>query len=140
MSLGDADAKFPGQLDKNNNIPPSPSRENPGAVFPKSDPQGAPPESIPGTGGEEEPSVQNTLSNPYVLEDALEKLDRALANAVSTITSEEGSLGVSGEAETLTRKFNGWREELRELVKGRKKVAQPSATAGPTKGGGMFTD
>ncbi|GJE92946.1 hypothetical protein PsYK624_091050 [Phanerochaete sordida] len=49
MSMGDADAKFPNQ--SSGAIPPSPSRENPGAVYPKSDPKAAPSESVPGTGG-----------------------------------------------------------------------------------------
>ncbi|KZT59484.1 hypothetical protein CALCODRAFT_516089 [Calocera cornea HHB12733] len=40
MSLGDADAKFPGQSGEG--LPPAKTRENPGQVYPKSDPQSAP--------------------------------------------------------------------------------------------------
>ncbi|TFY76161.1 hypothetical protein EWM64_g7850 [Hericium alpestre] len=47
MTLGDSDAAFPGQ--HSDAIPPSPSRENPGQVYPKSDPTAAPPDSVPGS-------------------------------------------------------------------------------------------
>ncbi|KZP01576.1 hypothetical protein CALVIDRAFT_559387 [Calocera viscosa TUFC12733] len=40
MSLGDADAKFPGQ--GGDGLPPPKTAENPGQVYPKSDPQAAP--------------------------------------------------------------------------------------------------
>ncbi|EJU03666.1 hypothetical protein DACRYDRAFT_105828 [Dacryopinax primogenitus] len=40
MSLGEADAKFPGQ--GGNGLPPPKTAENPGQVYPKSDPQIAP--------------------------------------------------------------------------------------------------
>ncbi|KAL1938919.1 hypothetical protein VTO73DRAFT_11072 [Trametes versicolor] len=46
--MGDADAKFPGQHGAG--LPPSPSRENPGQVFPQSDPKAASTDSVPGTG------------------------------------------------------------------------------------------
>ncbi|TFY81390.1 hypothetical protein EWM64_g2625 [Hericium alpestre] len=41
-----ADAKFPGST--SDALPPSPTPENPGAVYPKTDPTPAPPDSIPG--------------------------------------------------------------------------------------------
>ncbi|KAA1466880.1 hypothetical protein DENSPDRAFT_831787, partial [Dentipellis sp. KUC8613] len=45
-SLGEADAKFPGS--QSTALPPSPSAENPGQVYPKSDPKPAPPDTVPG--------------------------------------------------------------------------------------------
>ncbi|EIN05266.1 hypothetical protein PUNSTDRAFT_137951 [Punctularia strigosozonata HHB-11173 SS5] len=48
-----ADAKFPeNQLgSEHGKAPETPSKENPGNVYPKSDPEPAPAHSIPGTGG-----------------------------------------------------------------------------------------
>ncbi|KAI0759042.1 hypothetical protein C8Q74DRAFT_1301705 [Fomes fomentarius] len=62
MSLGEANAKFPGQHAAG--LPPSPSRENPGQVFPHSDPKAAPRGSVPGTGEEREPYTTEALGNP----------------------------------------------------------------------------
>ncbi|KAI0030447.1 hypothetical protein K488DRAFT_87750 [Vararia minispora EC-137] len=45
-TLGESDAKFPKTT--TDGLPPSPSRENPGAVFPKTDPSTAPRITSPG--------------------------------------------------------------------------------------------
>ncbi|KAH9943755.1 hypothetical protein B0H21DRAFT_477609 [Amylocystis lapponica] len=138
MSLGGADAKFPGQ--GGTAIPPSPSRENPGQVYPKSDPKAAPSETVPGTGGEHEPRPMNTLGNPYVLNGALEALDRSLGDLISTIQREETSVGSSNDSEALLRKFELWRQEVMDLRAGRTSVDK-KAGAGPTsQGGGLFSD
>ncbi|KAH9837921.1 uncharacterized protein C8Q71DRAFT_569091 [Rhodofomes roseus] len=141
MSLGDADAKFPGQsLEKN--IPPSPSRENPGQVYPKSDPHAAPHESVPGTGGAHNPAVGQTLSNPFVLDDAFDGLDHALAKAITAIESDTDASGGSAESETLLSKFRGWQNELvglrRKGARGGREVQ--GGQQGHASQGGMFTD
>jgi len=135
--MGDADAKFPGQ--RSPAIPPSPTRENPGQVYPKSDPTAAPSESVPGTGGEHNPTVNLALGNPFALQSAFANLDKSLDSVISTIESEESSVGASEEVETLLNKFKGWRSELMSLRSGHKKVVDGTGEGSPAKGG-MFTD
>ncbi|KAI0060094.1 hypothetical protein BV25DRAFT_1993122 [Artomyces pyxidatus] len=47
-TMGEADAKFPHQSGEG--LPPAPTKENPGQVYPKSDPSPAPRASVPGSG------------------------------------------------------------------------------------------
>jgi len=137
MSMGEADAKFPGQSSPA--IAPSPTRENPGQVYPKSDPKAAPTESVPGTGGEHNPTAKNVLGNPYAFQGALRKLDSSLTDVISTIESEESSVGASEEVETLVAKFKGWREELGSLLSARSRVVNGAEDSSPANGG-MFAD
>ncbi|KAI0632935.1 hypothetical protein C8Q77DRAFT_1073890 [Trametes polyzona] len=136
MSMGDVDSKFPGQ--RSNGLPPSPSRENPGQVFPQSDPK----ESVPGTGGEREPRGDELLGNPYVLEDAFAKLDGALSEIISKIQSESRSVGAAAGEDALLEKFEGWRSELAQLRSGRRAHASGSAESSVVnqQEGGLFTD
>ncbi|OCH90844.1 hypothetical protein OBBRIDRAFT_776184 [Obba rivulosa] len=144
MSLGDADAKFSSNeqyISKQTpDIPPSPSRENPGQVYPKSDPRAAPHESIPGTGGEHEPGLNNAMGNPYALESIFDDLDHSLTNVIAALQHEESSVGASTDEDVLLQKFKGWREELLKIRTGTKKH-WPTQNASPTQeGGGLFTD
>ncbi|KAH9921112.1 uncharacterized protein B0H18DRAFT_880467, partial [Fomitopsis serialis] len=135
------DAKFPGQSFEKN-IPPSPSRENPGQVYPKSDPRAAPHESVPGTGGAHNPPVGQTLSNPFVLDDALDGLDHSLARAISTIENDADASGTSAESETLLSKFRGWQSDLVALRRKGARVGREvqGGQQGHTNQGGMFAD
>ncbi|KAH9893994.1 hypothetical protein C8Q73DRAFT_498325 [Cubamyces lactineus] len=141
MSMGDADAKFPGQ--RSPGIPPSPSRENPGQVYPQSDPRPAPPQSIPGTGGEQQPHPDEVLGNPFVLDDAFSRLDAALTNVISKIQNEERSVGAASHQDALLQKFKSWRDELTQIRSGRKRVGghgtDPDAAAQQSEGG-LFVD
>ncbi|KAJ2991988.1 hypothetical protein NUW54_g8049 [Trametes sanguinea] len=141
MSMGDSDSKFPGQ--RNFAIPPSPSRENPGQVYPQSDPQPAPPESVPGTGGERNPRSDDILGNPYVLEDAFSKLDSALTEVISSIQGETRSVGAAASENALLAKFTRWRDELTDIRKGRKNLGSAGNSPGNAateQQGGLFTD
>jgi len=143
MSLGESDAKFPGQ--EGDAIPPSPTRENPAAVYPKSSPHPAGAQAVPGSGGA--PSNPRTLfSNPFAFDAALAKLHRAFDDVIGEIGDEARS-GLSGEELSLSQKFKGWRSELDAI---RKRAAgqgvdsgsraQRDADVGVTQEGGMFTD
>ncbi|KAI0354320.1 hypothetical protein OH77DRAFT_1521927 [Trametes cingulata] len=141
MSMGDVDAKFPGQ--RSDAIPPSPSRENPGQVYPQSDPQAAPPESVPGTGGGREPRPSEVLGNPYVLDSAFSKLDEALTEIISKIQNEERSVGAAANEDALLQKFKGWRDELTQIRSGRKSLRgneKNADAAAKQDEGGLFAD
>ncbi|KAI0651214.1 hypothetical protein C8Q79DRAFT_1004517 [Trametes meyenii] len=153
MSMGDApsmmvvlavDAKFPGQR---TGIPPSPTRENPGQVFPQSDPKGesAPAESVPGTGGGRSPPAEEALGNPYVLEDAFSKLDGALTEVISKIRREERSVGAATNGDELLRKFEDWQSQLTQLRGGGRSWRSTAERATDTAAGdqqesGLFVD
>lgn len=124
-----ADAKFPHQ--SNSGQPPSPSRENPGAVYPKSSPTAAKPQEIPGSGGAtSEP--RSVFSNPFEFQDELSQLGAALDRVIAAIDSE-GKISV-GQGQTgntidgniqphtakshlqLRNKFQQWKTEVAEMV------------------------
>ncbi|CAL1698129.1 unnamed protein product [Somion occarium] len=134
MSLGDADAKFPGNTDSA--IPPSPSRENPGQVYPKSDPQAAPVESVPGTGGEHEPG--SFFGNPYAFDSVFGKLEHALNETISAVENEGQSVGASSNENAMLQKLRGWRTELDILRSGKQGFGR--VHRGTPQEGGMFTD
>ncbi|EMD35122.1 hypothetical protein CERSUDRAFT_54332 [Gelatoporia subvermispora B] len=122
-------------------IPPSPSRENPGQVYPRSDPQAAPSESVPGTGGEHEAGFMQSMSNPFALESILGDLDHSLSKVVATLQREEASAGASTDEDALLRKFKGWQQELLQIRTGVKKHATSrDVGSGPQEGGGLFND
>ncbi|RPD77160.1 hypothetical protein L226DRAFT_533155 [Lentinus tigrinus ALCF2SS1-7] len=141
MSMGDADAKFPGQ--HGSGLPPSPSRENPGQVYPQSDPKAAPAETIPGTGGERQPATSGVLGNPYVLEESFSRLDHALTDVISKFQREERSVGAAPNEDALLRKFSNWRDELTQIRHGQRGVAGRESNADAARKqeeGGLFTD
>ncbi|KAI6002261.1 hypothetical protein F5J12DRAFT_842016 [Pisolithus orientalis] len=133
--LGEADAKFPGQ--EGGGLPPSPSAVNPGQVYPKSSLHAAPAGSIPGSGNE--PGTSCIIGNPYLFEDALQKLENSLDNLIQIIGSEQKATGYSEEATSLLEKFEGWREELRAVHADRLPGSYPER---PQSGasGGLFVD
>ncbi|KAH7911261.1 hypothetical protein BJ138DRAFT_1085944 [Hygrophoropsis aurantiaca] len=126
------DAKFPGQ--SGDGIPPSPSRENPGQVYPKSDPQAAP---SPVPGGNGSPSL---LGNPYLLEEPLHKLEVALGNVIDILERERKVAGGSSGEANLVQKMKNWRNEVSTIraTKGRDYTFGHSGTS--AEAGGMFAD
>lgn len=123
-------------------------------MFPKSDPKGthdlsvvdiyrlivcnlaAPAESVPGTGGEREPT--SVMGNPYALKGALSKLDQALSEAISSLEGEESSVGSSANENALVQKFKSWQAELLHLSRGQG-GSGGQATGNPQEGP-LFTD
>ncbi|PSS37263.1 hypothetical protein PHLCEN_2v901 [Hermanssonia centrifuga] len=136
LSSHEADAKFPNQ--STDAIPPSPSRENPGQVYPRSDPKAAPAESVPGTGGEAQPS--SVMGNPFALKSAFSKLDSALNEIISTIEGEGESVGSSSDAQAMVQKFEAWRMELNTMRSGSVHTIKGSQDTGTPQEGGMFAD
>ncbi|GLB44210.1 hypothetical protein LshimejAT787_1601400 [Lyophyllum shimeji] len=109
MSLGEADGKFP-TANQYTGLPPSPTRENPGQVFPKSDPQPAP-ISPPPTGPEQ------YIGNPFLMNGALRKVDHAFGEVIAILESEENSHSGAHEESPLLQRFRRWREEL-DILRG----------------------
>ncbi|KAI0830222.1 hypothetical protein BC628DRAFT_1313846, partial [Trametes gibbosa] len=131
------DSKFPGQ--RVAGLPPSPCRENPGQVFPQSDPEAATAESVPGTGG------GDVLGNPYVLDDAFARLDGALSDVIEKIRGEVRCVGGSAGEDALLRKFGAWRGELTQIrsgaqAKGARGGGENGGGVGDQQEGGLFTD
>ncbi|KAJ3574863.1 hypothetical protein NP233_g1489 [Leucocoprinus birnbaumii] len=133
MSMGDADAKFPGQ---HTGIPPSPTRENPAQVYPKSDPNPAP--RMPRSGDDDR--IQTVVGNPFLLQSALERIDEELSKVLVILQDEEKSQGGSRKEESLIAKFKGWREELGGMMRGEPSHAAPPPHVATAGGGGMFID
>jgi len=141
MSLGDSDAKFPGQ--QGLAIPPSPSRENPGQVYPKSDPTSTPLNTAPGTGAPNEKSPERFLGNPYLQKDVFGKVAQSLREAIQTIEREQSKMGGSPEGVVLVEKLEGWSKELRVIMAGGHASARsdvPPANGVSAEEGGMFRD
>ncbi|KAG2130377.1 hypothetical protein DEU56DRAFT_740707 [Suillus clintonianus] len=132
-----ADNKLPAQ--KVESIPPSPSIENPGQVYPKSDPIAAPAGSVPGTGSAQDPSF--IIGNPYCLERALEKLDGSIGEVINIIDEEMSSQGASSREVQMKEKLKGWRDDIANLRAGGGKGLQSSIISGAAaEEGGLFVD
>ncbi|KDQ23915.1 hypothetical protein PLEOSDRAFT_1108386 [Pleurotus ostreatus PC15] len=134
MSLGEADAKFPDSA--TNGLPPSPTRENPGQVFPKSDPSPAPPAREPTVGNDQ------FTGNPFLIRSALQKLDQAIGEVVDMLENEGQAVGGSAEEDTFVHKLKSWKMEL-EKLRGNHRSGeshQEAVSAPPETEGGMFTD
>ncbi|KAJ3998405.1 hypothetical protein F5050DRAFT_1225742 [Lentinula boryana] len=143
MSLGEADAKFPTPTHSGSpDFPPSPTAENPGQVYPKSDPHPAPSGSIPGTAPQNSSHVY--IGNPFLMREAFSKVDHALGNVIEILESEETSVGGSEDENNLLTKFRQWREELDEIRAGQgtpgSSKSRSSSRVAPEREGGMFTD
>ncbi|KAE9403408.1 hypothetical protein BT96DRAFT_990270 [Gymnopus androsaceus JB14] len=125
MSLGEAEAKFPTSVGSPD-IPPSPTVENPGQVYPRSDPHPAHLHTIPGTGRSN--SSQTLIGNPFLMREAFAKVDHALGNVIDILEREETS----------------WRAELDEIRAGQRtpetSKSRSSSRVPPEHEGGMFTD
>ncbi|EIN05930.1 hypothetical protein PUNSTDRAFT_145800 [Punctularia strigosozonata HHB-11173 SS5] len=148
MSLGEADAKFPHT--HHYGEPPSPSIENPAGVFPYTDPHEAPAGSISGVGdrGRSSSSLL-AVGNPFLLQDVLYKVDRALLEAIEAIEGDGGRVSDTdntGKQETLLAKFERWRDEIDEIRS--QTGVQPSRATSRESGrengyqreGGLFAD
>ncbi|TFK36535.1 hypothetical protein BDQ12DRAFT_699583 [Crucibulum laeve] len=112
MSLGEADAKFPGQA---TGLPPSPSRENPGQISPTPN-----------------PGIEQAIGNPFLMNNALQKLDHALGDVLEILENEESAQGSSREENTLLWKFREWKDDLQRMRSGNVTASEQE--------GGMFTD
>ncbi|TRM63281.1 hypothetical protein BD626DRAFT_548184 [Schizophyllum amplum] len=133
MSL--ADAKFPQEIPESgpSAIPPSPTRENPGQVYPKSDPSPAPRHTPQGLDG------PHQTGNPFVMKGALDKLHRSLSDVINVIEGEESTEGGTQGEDALLTKFKTWRTELEAIASGNVKLsAEHADTVRPE--GPMFTD
>ncbi|KAF5385726.1 hypothetical protein D9757_005515 [Collybiopsis confluens] len=140
MSLGEADAKFP--TSSNSDIPPSPTIENPGQVFPKSDPHAPRLGTLPGAGRSN--SSQIVIGNPFLMREAVLKIDHALGNAIDILEREETSVGEPEDENELLKKFRQWRKELDEIHAGHRSL-DPSASRSRSRvslgrEGGLFID
>ncbi|KAI5990382.1 hypothetical protein EDD15DRAFT_2197989 [Pisolithus albus] len=149
--LGEADAKFPGQ--EGGGAPPLPSAVNPGQVYPKSSPHGkssiiashdlpltiliaAPKGSIPGSGTQ--PGTSCVIGNPYLFEDALQRVENSLDHVIQIIESEQKASGGADQATDILEKFESWKDELRAIRADR----SPGYPERPRSGasGGLFND
>ncbi|KAE9384629.1 hypothetical protein BT96DRAFT_1026840 [Gymnopus androsaceus JB14] len=141
MSLGEAEAKFPTSIGSPD-IPPSPTVENPGQVYPRSDPHAAHLHTIPGTGRSN--SSQTLIGNPFLMREAFAKVDHALGNVIDILEREETSVGGSEDENELLRRFRQWRAELDEIRAGQRtpetSKSRSSPRVPPEHEGGMFTD
>ncbi|KAI5992410.1 hypothetical protein EDD15DRAFT_986138 [Pisolithus albus] len=128
------DAKFPGQ--EGGGGPPLPSAVNPGQVYPKSSPHAAPKGSIPGSGTQ--PGTSCVIGNPYLFEDALQRVENSLDHVIQIIESEQKASGGADQATDILEKFESWKDELRAIRADR----SPGYPERPRSGasGGLFND
>ncbi|KAJ8072959.1 hypothetical protein PM082_019542 [Marasmius tenuissimus] len=137
MSMGSVtDSKFPGQGESG--IPPSPTIENPGQVYPHTDPSKSSDGDL--TGRRLESGSQTLLGNPFLMRESLNKLDHALGDVIRIIEEEEVSQGSSEEQNTLLEKFKQWRNDLDGVRAGVKTPERSRSRVRPEHEGGMFTD
>lgn len=97
-------------------------------------PIAAPAESVPGTGGDREPS--SIMGNPFALRSTFAKIEQALNEAISTIEGEQESEGSSSKEQTMVQKFKAWRLELDFMRAGN----VHDTSGGTPQEGGLFTD
>ncbi|KAJ3492508.1 hypothetical protein NLJ89_g11220 [Agrocybe chaxingu] len=133
MTEAEMDAKFPGQVCVG--YPPSPSIENPGRVFPKTDPNKAPAVSP------KRNTPDKFVGNPFLMNSALDKVDHSLGEVISVLEQEERSQDRQGGDNALLRKFRSWRNELDNIRMGEEEIPVPNRAPEITsEAGGMFTD
>lgn len=100
-------------------------------------------ETVPGTGGDSEPSTDQYIGNKHLFQGQLQKLDRALGDVITTIEGESTSMGSSGGEEDLLAKLKGWRRELDGVRRGGangRRVGIDHSAGVPAEKGGLFTD
>ncbi|KAJ7222372.1 hypothetical protein GGX14DRAFT_428574 [Mycena pura] len=127
-----------------NNRPPSPCVENPGRVFPRSDPNKAAVRTPP-----LDHRSPRYVGNPYLMHGAIKKLDHSLGEVIAILEGEEAS-SLLDEENPLLEKFRVWREELDKIraAGGRSlgastpflQLATPSRSRSPVREGGLFVD
>ncbi|KAJ7607373.1 hypothetical protein FB45DRAFT_948176 [Roridomyces roridus] len=133
-----------------NNIPPEPCAENPGRVYPRSDPRKAA-SRAPSSDYIRTPRY---VGNPYLMHGAFKKLDHSLGELISILEGEEAS-SLLDEENPLLQKFKQWRDELDNIraTDGRSpastSIAQlatpsrsrsPGRSRSPVRAGGLFVD
>ncbi|KAJ7080016.1 hypothetical protein B0H15DRAFT_493017 [Mycena belliarum] len=110
------------------NLPPAPCAENPGGVYPKSDPTKAALTPM------SELNSPRYVGNPYLMHGAIKKLDHSLGEVIAVLEGEEAS-SVLDEENPLLLKFRVWREELDKIraAGGRSPGASLSQLATPSR-------
>ncbi|KAJ7938426.1 hypothetical protein B0H13DRAFT_2176375 [Mycena leptocephala] len=133
-----------------NNRPPSPCAENPGRVYPRSDPMKAA-SRTPSS----EYNSPRYVGNPYLMHGAFKKLDHSLGEVIAILEGEEASC-LLDEENPLLQKFRVWRDELDKIraAGGRSPGASvsflqratpsrsrsPGRSRSPVRDGGLFVD
>ncbi|KAF7321012.1 hypothetical protein HMN09_00188100 [Mycena chlorophos] len=127
-----------------NNRPPSPCAENPGGVYPRSDPSKA--VRVPNF----ERHSPRYVGNPYLMNGAFKKLDHSLGEIIAILEGEEASSLLDEEENPLLAKFRTWRDELDNIRAGGGRspasasalqLATPSRSRSPVRrDGGLFVD
>ncbi|GJJ09367.1 hypothetical protein Clacol_003589 [Clathrus columnatus] len=132
------DSKFPHQTKSGE--PPSPTRENPAGVYPKSSPTPAKPQEIPGSKGAPS-NPRAVFSNPFEFQDELNRLEASLDAVISAI-EKEIKLGNSGQTSDLLDKFKQWKREITvmETTRGNRDASLITPDPDNANEGGLFTD
>lgn len=133
MSLGEVDAKFPNQ--SNSGIAPPATPQNPGQVYPKSDPNAAA-SATPISGASEPLGIENQR----VFQSNLDRLDDSLSGVIATIEDEATSMGNHQREYELLLKFKGWRRELDGIRTSHSNVGIDHSRGVPAEKGGLFVD
>ncbi|PPR02314.1 hypothetical protein CVT24_011652 [Panaeolus cyanescens] len=142
MTLAEYNAKFPGQITA---IPPSPSLENPGQVFPKSDPS----KQTSDSSNHGSPPTELMIGNPYLMKTALDKLDHAFSDVLSVIEQERLSQNALDADPFLADTIAGWKAQLEEIRLKRtvrvvndsaEESVEPFESPDSAEQGGLFAD
>ncbi|KAG7447435.1 uncharacterized protein BT62DRAFT_1075485 [Guyanagaster necrorhizus] len=127
MPTDSDNAKYPHT--RSSGLPPYPCPENPGQVFPHTDPNKA-----------TTPPVQRTseplVGNPFFLNDALGKLDSSLGNVIRILEREE----TMAANNRLLRKLMDMRDELDGIQTGKKVRTPTHVSPERDTDGGLFVD
>ncbi|KAJ7042889.1 hypothetical protein C8F04DRAFT_1075127 [Mycena alexandri] len=130
------------------NLPPAPCAENPGQVYPRSDPTKAVRTPVSGF------NSPRYVGNPYLMHGAFKKLDHSLGEVIAILEGEEAS-SLLDEENPLLQKFRVWREELDKIraADGRSPAStsllqlatpsrsrSPRGSRSPARDGGLFVD
>ncbi|KAK0200812.1 hypothetical protein DFS33DRAFT_1479206 [Desarmillaria ectypa] len=130
MSADWYDVKYPHT--RSSGLPPHPCPENPGQVFPHTDPNKVNVAKTPPLQRTSEPLV----GNPFFLNDALGKLDSSLGHVIQILEQEEAP-----EANNrLLRKFMDMRDELDRIRTGKKVLTHTHVSPERDTDGGLFVD
>ncbi|PBK79469.1 hypothetical protein ARMGADRAFT_1093097 [Armillaria gallica] len=130
MSTDSDNAKYPHT--RSSGLPPYPCPENPGQVFPHTDPNKVDAVTDPPPQRTSEPPV----GNPFFLNDALGKLDNSLGNVIQILEQEE----TAAANNRLLRKFVNMRDELDRIRTGKKVLTPTHVSPERDAGGGLFVD
>jgi hypothetical protein len=115
----------------------------------------APPSTIPGTGGSEQPV--SDVGNPFHLRSILSGVDHAFSKAIADIEGEQSQVASSGETDPVVQRLKGWQKELADMMQvggatgmngtggvsgvGGMKGRETAGSGGPSaQEGGLYTD